>query len=83
MSDTTTPQGVSSVRWQEDQYKESQWTYGNWGGKGWSMGQFNKTEATLDRNVVALDELDKVFKAHDIYLLGIQERLKSRPMGAC
>jgi hypothetical protein len=67
MADTNTDQqGATYARWRFDLYNKPQWTYGNWGGAGWSGGQFNVKEATLNRAIKALDSLDQVFKDHDI-----------------
>lgn len=45
---------------------DSTWTYGNWGGGGWSAGDFTPPGGLVNRNVPHVDELDRVFKYHDI-----------------
>jgi Ca2+-binding RTX toxin-like protein len=42
------------------------WTYGNWGGGGWSGGEFTAPGERVDRKIDGLDDLDNVFKNHDI-----------------
>ncbi|MDD5031312.1 MAG: hypothetical protein PHH58_17765, partial [Rhodoferax sp.] len=42
------------------------WTYGNWGGGGWSGDKFTAPGERVNQLVVALDPLDAVFKSHDI-----------------
>src|SRR6266496_2171695 len=41
-------------------------TYGNWGGEGWSGGEYIAPGQPVNRNVTGIDPLDDVFKAHDI-----------------
>jgi len=40
-------------------------TYGNWGGPGWSSGQWCPT-GEVDWSVEAVDDLDQCFKNHDL-----------------
>lgn len=56
------------VTWQDDLYGVKQWTYGNWGGRGWSGGVFTRTTDRINRAIPALnnDPLDQAFKNHDI-----------------
>lgn len=69
------------VTWQRDGNGSLQWTYGNWGGKGWSMGHFNETNNLLDRRVRALndDPLDQAFKKHDIAYEDAMLKWKASP----
>lgn len=40
-------------------------TYGNWGGPGWSGGRYPRGWADTDWEIIAVDSLDYLFKAHD------------------
>ena len=40
-------------------------TYGNWGGPGWSGGEFVSNPALVNREVPAVDSLDALFLPHD------------------
>jgi len=40
-------------------------TYGNWGGPGWSGGQFVSDPKKTNWDIPAVDEMDLVFKWHD------------------
>jgi hypothetical protein len=41
-------------------------TYGNWGGPGWSGGKFVHDPKLVDWSVPAIDEMDELFKQHDL-----------------
>lgn len=60
-------------------WRGTTWTYGNWGGKGWSAGQFTPKGEKVDRDVEAQDDLDQVFKDHDINYEDAEERWKESP----
>jgi hypothetical protein len=47
-------------------WKNGTWTYGNWGGKGWSAGKFSLPSEKPDESIGGVDALDRVFKAHDM-----------------
>ena len=54
------------VVWRTNPYTgEYTWTYGNWGGKGWSAGQFTPPGQKPDWKVIGLTDLDKIFREHD------------------
>jgi hypothetical protein len=58
--------GVTSVQWRINPYTgEPTWTYGNWGGKGWSAGEFTPPGQEPKWEVIGLTDLDKIFKVHD------------------
>ena len=40
-------------------------TYGNWGGPGWSGGEFVDDPKLVDWFVLPIDEMDALFKRHD------------------
>lgn len=40
-------------------------TYGNWGGPGWSGGEWNDDPGETKWGVVPIDEMDNAFKRHD------------------
>lgn len=40
-------------------------TYGNWGGPGWSGGEFVHDRDRVDWTVPPVDEMDALFKIHD------------------
>ena len=42
------------------------WTYGYWGGGGWSQGEFLPANQLVDQNFGVMDGLDQIFKVHDI-----------------
>lgn len=42
------------------------WTYGNWGGGGWSGDKFTAPGERVNQLVGVIDPLDAVFKKHDI-----------------
>ena len=44
---------------------KSTWTYGNWGGGGWSAGEFTPPGQEPDWNVRSESSLDEVFRSHD------------------
>ena len=49
------------------------WTYGNWGGKGWSGGKFTAPNEPVPRGIDGLDSLDRVFRLHDIAYENLQD----------
>jgi len=40
-------------------------TYGNWGGPGWSGGEWNANPELTKWGVAPIDEMDRAFKGHD------------------
>lgn len=40
-------------------------TYGNWGGPGWSGGEYPSSPSDTDWEVPSVDSMDEVFKEHD------------------
>ena len=40
-------------------------TYGNWGGPGWSGGEFVDDPKLVDWSVPPIDDMDALFKRHD------------------
>ena len=40
-------------------------TYGNWGGPGWSGGEFNHNPEKTKWTVPGIDRMDEAFKLHD------------------
>ena len=41
-------------------------TYGNWGGPGWSGGEWQDDSSLTRWDVQPIDELDALFRAHDM-----------------
>lgn len=47
-------------------------TYGNWGGPGWSGGEWQDDTTKTKWNVQPIDELDRAFREHDMaYQAGV------------
>jgi len=66
MNETNQLNGVISVQWRINPYTgEPTWTYGNWGGKGWSAGQFTPPGQEPNWDVGSNGPLDAIFKVHD------------------
>jgi len=49
-------------------------TYGNWGGPGWSGGEFVHDPKLTDWTVQAVDDMDAAFKMHDLHYQGGGDR---------
>ncbi|PUE30394.1 hypothetical protein B9Z39_02460 [Limnohabitans sp. JirII-29] len=70
-----------TVQWQNNPYSDGAidntigtWTYGNWGGQGWSGGKFLKPGERPDfENVLGKNDLDNIFKIHDKSYWDIQQ----------
>lgn len=57
------------------------WTYGNWGGGGWSNGEFTPPGQSPDfrGSIENLTELDKTFRSHDQNYQLAQDAYKLSP----
>ena len=58
--------GITKVDWSINPNGVTTWTYGNYGGKGWSAGEFTPPGTEPAWEVRPLDELDSIFQIHDL-----------------
>jgi hypothetical protein len=65
--------GVARVTFQNNPYSNGAvnvnigtWTYGNYGGLGWTGGQFTPPDKDPNTQIPALDKLDEIFMNHDL-----------------
>ncbi|PTD96445.1 calcium-binding protein [Pseudothauera lacus] len=54
------------IVWQRNPEGARTWTYGYWGGGGWSNGQFTSESQSVDPSGPVADQLDQQFKDHDL-----------------
>lgn len=57
--------GIAKSGWRKNPSGGLTWTYGNYGGPGWSADEFTAPKATPDWKVPPIDELDSIFFQHD------------------
>lgn len=57
--------GIAKSGWRTNPNGGLTWTYGNYGGPGWSGGEFVKPTEKPKWIVRPLDPLDEIFKEHD------------------
>jgi len=55
------------------------WTYGNWGGAGWSNGKFTPREESPNFAGPVISKLDETFRSHDESYQKAQDAYESSP----